>query len=420
MNNISPSFHAVFTATLISVFVSLFVDDSVAEEPLTFRTDEKSAWRIAISPDSSSVFTASHANDRMRRWDLKTKKLVGEYRNIWGGLSSIECSPDGKYVLTGSFGDKVRLWDIETGKLHRAFTIPAKPVTCVAFSPDGKMIAAVVKDHRLVYIYETATGKEVRTLKADMAEPVVGSGGLSQVCFSPDGKLLLAACGGKGHPKYTGGPSVICLWATATWEVKTSFRADDHNVYRLTVSPDGKMIAAACHRGHCVKLWKISERSDAVTEKPDDATIARLIADLNAEAFAAREEAQAKLIEIGEPAEKALEIVAEDGEIEAQFRARTILKSLTESTAIKPWKVLPLGQDAHAVAFSPDGKFIATGGKEPKAGNFTLWDAKTFIPTELAGVRGTWAINYTPNGKQVLTGNSDGSVTVWDAATLSE
>jgi WD40 repeat protein len=73
-------------------------------------------------------------------------------------------------------------------------------------------------------------------------------------------------------------------------------------------------------------------------------------------------------------------------------------------------------QEVVAVAFAPDGKVLASLGKE---GVVRLWDPAT--GKELAPLKTgkslVLGMAYTPDGKGLLTVSDDGSVTAWDPAT---
>jgi WD40 repeat protein len=72
-----------------------------------------------------------------------------------------------------------------------------------------------------------------------------------------------------------------------------------------------------------------------------------------------------------------------------------------------------------AVAWSPDGKFIVTGGNDQLV---ILWDAQT--GAELRHFQGHTAlvssVAFSPDGRQVLTGSGDNTARLWDVATGKE
>jgi WD40 repeat protein len=68
-----------------------------------------------------------------------------------------------------------------------------------------------------------------------------------------------------------------------------------------------------------------------------------------------------------------------------------------------------------SVAFSPDGRTLLSGGM---AGEMKLWDVAT------GEVRATlwgrpraevWAVAYSPDGSTIVSGSQDGTIKLWDA-----
>ena len=77
---------------------------------------------IAFSRDGkSSYLLAATAAQRILYWDVSTGQKVRTPVGHTAVVNSITVSPDGRYVLTGSYDATAVLWDVWTGAKVRTF-----------------------------------------------------------------------------------------------------------------------------------------------------------------------------------------------------------------------------------------------------------------------------------------------------------
>jgi WD40 repeat protein len=168
------------------------------------------AMRVLFSPDGrtlavfASSFPGSPGSPRgfgpppqggftitnmVQLWDLASgslrTNLLTEAGQMQQGLAAA-FSPDGHMLATASF-DIIRLWDSATGALLGTCTGHKQAVRAVAFAPDGKTLASASDDSTLK-LWNVATQQELLTIRR------LG-GSMSELLFSPDGRLLVGARG---------------------------------------------------------------------------------------------------------------------------------------------------------------------------------------------------------------------------------
>jgi WD40 repeat protein len=204
---------------------------------------------LAWSPDGKTLADAGRQSGTLRLWDGETQQLQRQW-DAGKDIDILSWSPDGKLLAAG-FGTgqqrQVKFWHADTGKEMR--TLPG--FEGVKWSSTAETLAVYYNNHLNVRLFNVKTGELGLTLS---------SGGVQNVAWSPDGKLLAAACTGNEGES---GPLFIPVWDVATGEEvrKLDCVCLRGSINPLAWSPDGKRIAACA--AQTIQLW------EAETGKPD-------------------------------------------------------------------------------------------------------------------------------------------------------
>jgi serine/threonine protein kinase/WD40 repeat protein len=209
---------------------------------------------LRLSPDGKCVATACEGGS-LGFWDATTGALRLSVPQV--SASGLAFSADGSTLVTAGRSTEgqrlyrsttlgVRFWDVATGNERPAgrFSKPVYEFGPVLLSSDGSTVAAATVDSKLRF-WNTADGREQRTLDPFAADPQIPHAGFNMARLGPDDKTVA----------WQLGPTTM-VWDLPTG--KLTFKHIDQKrwSFALALSPDGKLLA--CHRGsepHVVELW---------------------------------------------------------------------------------------------------------------------------------------------------------------------
>jgi WD40 repeat protein len=337
-------------------------------------------------------------------------------------VNSVVFSPNGHTLAAGTTDGAVLLWDV-TDPVRP--TAPAYPLTGqdgvgpVVFSPDGRILASGSDGSG------TGEGPAIGNIQlwdvTDPASPttlgpvITGSGEVSSLVFSPDGRILASGSDGT-YNLY--GAGTIQLWDVANPARPAALgqsSTDAQGFNSLAFSPRGRILASGDLSG-VVQLWDVSDparpaalgrfRTDtrglvSVAFSPDGHTLASGDDAGHIRLWNAAD--PARLTALGQPLSIPHSVsslaFSPDGHTLAASSnggksAAFVSPGLFDSPGyIRLWNVSDLSRPARpspyitvgtgsagfcSVAFSPDGRVLASGsdgsGSAGAAGRVQLWD----------------------------------------------
>src|SRR5262245_47992406 len=376
------------------------------------------AYRPAFSPDSKRLASGS-PNRILRVWDVATGReelrLTDHKYPVW----SVAYDSEGKRLVSADEGGTVKVRDAE-GQVITTLPGHTKGVNQLTFSPDGKRLATASEDGTCK-IWDTDTWKEIHSLPAHGKT-------FAAVAWSRNGKLLAA-----------GDDDQVILWNADTYDELHTLKTPGKGMVAFT--PDGDALLTArvdCLKGerHVFTRWDVKTGAQQkICELPTSGSFVF---------FHLSPDGRTVFVSNHRPAEARVRAYnAETGQerfpprchrgavITVAFSpdGRTLASGGSDHTVLlwdlagwQPGEPLPPVRvlkdhtnEVWSVAFSPDGKLLASGARD---GFIFLWDVAGGRKVRLPGHSPNHAyLTFSPDGRTIVAGGKDGTVNRWDADT---
>jgi WD40 repeat protein len=361
-------------------------------------------FRTMVFSPNGEILAAGTDNDIIL-WDLKTRQPLGPPLQFQpNAITSFAFSPDGQIFAWNDTAQTITLVDLKTKQpLGPPLSGHRDAITDIAISPKAPILASASKDKTII-LWDLRTGKP-------LGPPLTGhQDKVYMIAFSPDGQTLASA----------GTDKTVILWDVKTQKpLGPPLTGHDDEVRTVAFSPDGQVLASA---GSGIILWDVKTRRqlikipgdyDRVSWSPDGQTLA---AGLGVP-LKLWDVAAIRLTNISGSEDGGAAIVAcsPDGKLLATVGKDNIIKlwdPKTRKTLGPP--LTGAASDIFTLAFSPDGQTLASGGSE----QVILWDLKTRQPQgpPLSGQEGpAYSLGFSPDGSLLAAGSHQ--VTLWDMQT---
>lgn len=382
---------------------------------------------ICYSPDGQRLATAC-LDGRVRLWDTRRWAQIDESPPYGDHLVCLKFSPDGRRIAYGggymfeadSRNTAVCIWDLTSRKVQPPLPGHTQAVTGVAWHPDGKQLASCSIDGQVI-LWDPASGQRLRSLA-----PGARRGALFSLEFSPpDGRSLAIA--GVEVPSLNAWAQVL---ETSSLGVRNEFSGHSRRLSCLAFSPDGRQLATAAADGQA-KVWLADpwppylslaghdQPVSTVAFSPDGHFLATGSLDQTAKIWDAQTGVLLRTIPVEFPVISLAfsptgTQLATTGPDQAACVWPIPGLRLQKTSAPGPLRRLPGHAGAVlAVGWSPDNRWLATGGKDHQA---ILWNAEAGqVHRPLIG-HTNWvlALAFSPNSQLLATGSADATIRIWD------
>jgi len=384
------------------------------ESIITFGHEGEEALAIAFSPDGKLIATGFVT---ITIWDAATGTEIRTLKGHEAAVMSLEFSPDGERIISGSMDGLVKVWDVNTGEEimtlegHEA----GKGVAAIDLSTDGRRIVSIDYDG-IIKVWIANSGEELPTIKTTLGKGEYGR----TVALSPDGKRIIA--GRKSKRVYE--------WDAATGEKLRTFRMQDQSVIIVEYSPDGKQIAMGCGEGMIKIVDTETEKETILTEgegwdrslvvslafSPDGRRLISGGYDRMVRVWDTNTGKELTTL-AGHPAPISQVVFSPDGQLIASV-AYGGQSRVWDPSEDRERKVLKGGHTdlVRDLVFSPDGKRLISASMDK---TIRMWDVSKgeVIHTFSGHEDSIWSVAISPDGRHIVSGSGDKTIRIWDVGS---
>ena len=414
---------------------------------------------LAFSPDGKTLASAEGFNGKdIRLWEVATGKETGQLEGHSAWVNSMVFWPDGKTLASSSADQTIRTWDVASRICLDVLHGHRFGVWRLILLPDGKTLVSGCKDG-------TICAWDTSMLHSRQAHTTIPEN-VANWCFATDSQSILTL-GWQGHLMRWSGVAfqrsepimdlgtnhdvvfyyenvfsrdgrflatgsadgIICIWDLAQRSLLRQITNTTNIVGPIKFLAGGGKLLTGSKEGNLVHEWDITTGQELQSWPVmiEDAGSADSRDDNFYVEFARSGRIRSRDLTTGQVTETNLDFL---GVYAATFSppGQSFAVASTYGYA-RIWDTAPWREVAtlsgflsavNSVAFSPDGRRLATGSGKQQA--LSLWDTSSWqnvLNLEGQGA-GFFSTAFSPDGNAIGSLNSDGNLQIWRAPSWAE
>jgi WD40 repeat protein len=322
---------------------------------------ERAVWLVAFTPDGKTLLSSGYESD-VFAWDAATGKLRGRLQTNVGRPAALAFVPGTQRLVTGGWDGAVRFWDLDTFKETAPSWKAPGNLQRLALANDGKTVYLVTgneSDAAVLRVCDLASGKQHREWQVLKAGFGPGATARADALLLPDArKLIVASVGEVG----------VQLWDVGGGGAIRRLDDGRYGPHGTALSPDGRLLASV---GDGIEVREVATGKVCWTITVNNHLL-----------WAAAFSPDGRYLAVG--GTRGLNA-------QGQTSAPVLVFDLaTGKQVLEP----PREQDTvYSVAFSPDGKRLATAGEG--VDSILVWDLTgvergPHVELDAAGLQAAW------------------------------
>jgi WD40 repeat protein len=326
------------------------------------------------------------------------------------GARSVAWSPDGRYIVSGSYDTTLCIWHSHDGRLLSTLQGHSSRVNSVAWSPDGLRIASA-SDDRSIRTWDALDGRLLSILQC--ADPVSS---VSSVDWAPDGIHLASA---------SGGDYAVRIWHATEERVISTLQGHTGWVTSVAWAPDGTRIASASD-DQSVRIWCANggdllftfqghaNSVNSVAWAPDSIRIASASSDHNIHIWNSNDGSLLSTLQCSDPVSSVA--WARDGVRIASTSADDTLRIWHASDGRLLSALQGYCRWGSSVAWALDSLRIASTATSTDD-TIRIWDANggRLLSTLQGRSNAINCVDWAPSGIRIASASVDGIIRIWHA-----